>query len=400
MTKGLWTALARWLMITFFIVGSGLRLITFGLGPNPEVLLPILAYTVVGGIVTAHRPQNPVGWVFLGVGGLTGLGGLAEVLAHVGIGATDTPWWSVGGAWVTSWYWYPLLGLMTTFTVLLYPSGLPSRRWRPVLWLAIVSTMALVLMTALQPYLCLADTAGHGCRTDLTIANPWSPGFMSNVTDVESTWFFSLIGLVGLLCGLAAVISAVVRTRRATGVERLQMRWFSFAVSAFAVDLFLASRLPGGDDGLLATLAFALALTFVPVSCGIAIMRYRLYEIDRIVSRTTTYALVTGVLIAVYVALVTAVGWLLPDSSSNALAVAAATLAAAALFRPLLSRVQAAVDRRFNRARYDAEHSVQEFADRLRNEVDPDLVLTDLVTVLRHTVQPTEVSFWLRTDPR
>ena len=380
----------RWLFISAFVVGATLRFAVFGWGENPEVLLPIAAYTVVGAVVTARRPENPIGWVFLGVGGLTGVGGLSEVLAYSGIGAANPHWWAVAGAGVTAWYWFPLLALMTTFTVLLYPSGLPSRRWRPVLWLAIVSTAMVVVLTAIRPYLCLA-TATDGCPIDRTVANPWSPAFMANVVDVENSPAFNAASIVILLCGFAAVVSAVVRTRRATGVERLQMRWFSFAVSTFVAELLLEPHLPFGEDSLVTALIFASALTFVPVSCGIAIMRYRLYEIDRIVSRTTSYALVTTLLVAVYVGSVTTVSRLLPDSNSNSLAVAAATLAAAALFRPLLARVQAVVDHRFNRSRYDAEHAVDEFARRLRDEVDPDAVNDYLLAVVQTSLEPNTV---------
>jgi hypothetical protein len=143
-------------------------------------------------------------------------------------------------------------------------------------------------------------------------------------------------------------------------------------------------------------LSEAVALTFVPVACGIAILRYRLYEIDRVISRTASYVLVTGALLGVYVLVVTTVGQLLPES--NALAVASATLAAAALFRPLLSSVQRVVDHRFNRARYDAERTVDAFASRLREEVDPDVVTVDLLQVVERTVVPEHASLWLRAQ--
>ena len=133
----------------------------------------------------------------------------------------------------------------------------------------------------------------------------------------------------------------------------------------------------------------------IPVSCGIAILRYRLYEIDRIVSRTTTYTLLTGSLIAVYVVTVTGVSHLLPDPANNQLAVAAATLLVAALFRPALQRIQGAVDHRFNRPRFDAERAVEGFATRLRVEIEPDQVAADLLGVLEETVQPSIVYLWV-----
>ncbi len=382
-----------WTLLASFAVGTGLRLASGLEANNQAVLLPVLAYTVVGAVVASRRPENPIGWVFLGVGGLTGLGSMAEVAASTGVDDSSPSGWAIAGAGVASWYWYPLLALMTTFTVLLYPSGLPSPRWRPVLWLAVASTVGVVVMSILQPTLCLGDTSGD-CTPERTVANPWSPGFMADAGDVESSTAFALVGLVFLLCGLAAVVSAFVRSRRAVGIERQQMRWFAFAVSLLPAELVLEALFPAFSDSRLGDVAFAVVVTLVPVSCGIAILRYRLYEIDRIISRTTSYAVVTGLVVVVYVVVVAAVSQALP-AASDGLAVAAATLAAAAAFRPLLSRVRSAVDHRFNRSRYDADRAVETFANRLRDEVDPERVSTELLQVVDRTVAPNRTYLWL-----
>jgi hypothetical protein len=300
------------------------------------------------------------------------------------------PWYAVLGAWAQNWLWYPLFGLATTFTVLLYPSGLPSRRWRPVLATAIVSIAAIVAMGALAPTLQVGDTGP-------TVDNPLSFGWLPSFADGEGSPLFVAATLVGLLgCSLAAVVSAVIRYRRAAGVERLQLRWFAFAVVTVVV-AEVVSNLPLPAAPVLPNVVADAALCLVPISCGVAILRYRLYDIDRVISRTTSYALVTGLLLACYAVVVTLVPRLLPVSSS--FAVAAATLAAAAAARPLLRRVRVAVDRRFNRARVDAERTVQAFGTRLRDEVDPGQVVRELVGATHATMQPATVGVWLRATP-
>ena len=283
---------------------------------------------------------------------------------------------------------------MTLFTFLLYPSGLRSPRWRPVLWASVTGLAMVVGLGAIAPLLCLGGSASE-CTGGRWIPNPLSPGFMADVIDVENSPVFSVFGLVLVIGVLASVASAVVRTFRSTGVERLQMRWFAFAAALLVAVMLLQSSLPGGEDGVFATVLFFGALTAVPLSCGVAIMRYRLYEIDRIISRTLSYALVTGVLLAVYATVVTSMTQLLPGTSSS-FSVAAATLAAAALVRPLLSRVQRLVDHRFNRGSYDAHQTVEAFAARLRDETDEQAVLAQLNAALDATLQPAAAVVWLR----
>ena len=400
MTGGRPVPVARWALIVTFVGGTGLRMAT-GIDGDAWLLLPIAMYTLVGAVVVVKRPSNPIGWVFLGVGGITGLGSLSEVVSTTAIGMQPMPWWAPVFAFVGSWWFFPLIALMITFTALLYPSGLPSRRWRPVLWLACGSLLGIVVVSGLRPEFCLGSNAQDICPPDRAIDNPWSPAFMSSVVDVESTLLFSTIGLIGLLCGLAAGISAVLRTRRATGVERLQMRWFAFAVCVM-VAVFALSAIPSPlrDSEVLGTALFILALTLIPVSCGIAILRYHLYDIDQIIGRTTAYALVTTVLLTVYAAVVTSLTGLVPVSDSpgqaDSWAVAIATLVAAGLFRPVLKWARRVVDRRFNREQFDAEVAVEVFAREMRDEVEPEHVKGSLLGVVNQTVQPSAVAVWLR----
>jgi hypothetical protein len=272
-----------------------------------------------------------------------------------------------------------------------------------VLWLAWGSLVGIIVASGLRPQFCLGSNAQAICPADRSIDNPWSPAFMSDVVDVEGTLLFSALGLIGLLCGLAGGVSAVLRTRRAVGIERLQMRWFAFAVCVM-VSVVVLSAVPSlQDNDVLGTVLFVLALTLIPLSCGIAILRYHLYDIDQIISRTTAYALVTAVLLAVYALVVTSLTGLVPASDSSgqtdSWAVAIATLVAAALFRPVLKWARRVVDRRFNREQYDAEVAVEVFAREMRDEVEPQHVTMSLVQVVKQTVQPSGVALWLRDGP-
>jgi hypothetical protein len=379
--------IAWWTLTGVFVAGLAGSLIAGPhLNASSSILLAFIAYGVVGALIASRRPGNVIGWVFLGIGALTGLFVIAQSAVDRALAQDGSmPWWGLLSVWFLTWFWFPLIFLCTTFTVLNYPEGLPSPRWRPVSWLAIFSVTAMTALTALSPEMSV-DTDGNGPF----VANPIAPTFLGDWKPVGSIPF-AVAALLAVGCGLAAGVSVVVRARRATGVERLQLRWFAFAVALF-VPLFLVSH----GESFVGQLPITLGLAFIPISCGIAILRYRLYEIDRIVSRTTSYVLVIGVLLLVYISVVTAVSQLLPKS--NDLAVAAATFAAAAVFRPVLSRVKSVVDRRFNRSRYDAQHTVDAFASRLRDGVDPDLVADDLIAVVGGTVQPASVLLWLRTS--
>ncbi len=344
-------------------------------------LLFSVAYAAIGLLLTTRQPTNPIGWLFLAVGATSGLiaGTGAAMLFAVNSGQPDAGY-AMASAWAANFLWVDDLTMALILTLLLFPHGLLSRRWRPVLWLTIGTATALTVLAAFTPTLTVGgnkvDVPEHHYPNPLH-RGAW--GFVANDTWVALLTVFAL-------CGVLALISTVLRFRRTSGVERLQMRWFTFSGVILIVSSF------SNNDYV-----FAVAASLVPVSCGVAILRYHLYDIDRIISRTTSYAIVTALLLATYGVVVSVVLHVLPDSSN--LAVATATLTAAALARPVLRRVQSAVDRRFNRARFDALATVDQFGARLRHEVDPELVASDLVSVVRGTLAPAHTRITLVVKP-
>ena len=288
------------------------------------------------------------------------------------------------GNWL-GWIW--LLGLgLCVFVVLLFPSGqLPSRRWRPVAWAAAAGLAGWVLGNAFAPTIISADTA---------MPNPvGAPGPAGKIFAVMAFGGVLLIAATGL----AAIGSLAFRYRRARTAERAQLKWLVYAgvliVAAVLAEL-VAERIigPGAAANNLQNALGSGAVALVPVAIGVAVLRYRLYDIDRVISRTLAYAIVTGLLAGIYAGLVLLATEVLRFSSP--VAVAAATLTAAALFSPVRRRVQRRVDRRFNRARYDAETTVAAFAARLKDAVDLDTVRDDLAQVVHTALQPAHVSVW------
>ncbi len=382
-----------WAMVVLAAVGLVAGGFIIGEVQNPLLWIPIAAETVVGASVARQRPESPMGWVFLGIGALAGFMSLAIGLTALGARVPgELPWWGLMAAWVASWAWYPLLFLLTTVTLLLFPSGLLSPRWRPVLWLSTLSVLILTLVAALVPTL----PVEYSSDGDVTrsVENPLSPPFMANVPSVEDSAFADLAGLIFLAGLFASVLSSALRVKRSRGVEREQMRWFGFAVALLFLLVVFEATLGRFVPPSIVAVAEALVLSFFVVSCGIAILRYRLYDIDRIISRTTSYVIVTGFLVAVYVLTVAAASELL--RGRQPLAVAAATLLVAAAFRPLLRRVRRVVDRRFDREHYDGELAVRRFADRLRVSSDESVVMDDLESVVRSVFHPAAVGVWMR----
>ena len=375
----------RLTLVTVFVSGLVLGVTIGGaLDRSAFILIPLGVYVCVGNVIAARQPINPIGWLFLMVGALTGLSGYADAgmtpaLAH----GTPDVWYGVAGAWIYSWFWYPLITIATIFTVLLFPDGLPSPRWRPLLWVSIASTAVVTVVAALNPHLDM------GNQSVVKVDNPLNPGFGEALGVVVLT----LPAFTLLACGIAAVVSAVVRTRNAHGVERAQMRWLAFSAVVFLAWVVLSALFLSGDP-VWSEIVLAVALGLIPLSCGLAILRYHLYDIDRIISRTTSYALVSGLLIGTFAAIVALGSSVL--GPSNQLGVAVATLAAAALARPALRRVQRIVDRRFDRARYDGQQTVDEFGARLRHEVDTETVSEDLLSVVGSTLHPEQVSLWVQ----
>ncbi len=357
--------------------------------PDRPDIVNVLAATAtfvtlptVGAILAILRPRNPIGWMFL----LSGAGIIVSIFSSEYVGRAVTFGASLPGVvlvdWLGAWSSSVSICLMVIWIPLLFPDGhLPGPRWRPVAWVAAVTLVATMVASA------IATGPAYAGRlpNPVGIEGPW----MDAVAAVNSGAIFPLIALLGIL----SLASLVVRFRRARDVERQQLKWFLLAVGYLivAVVVAFATELEGAWYGLL----FGLAL--LPVAAGIAVLRYRLYDIDRIISRTVAYAMVTAVLALVFVGGILLFQTILsPVLRGNAVAVAASTLVVAALFQPLRRRVQTRVDRRFNRSRYDAERTVAAFSVRLRDDVDLESLRRDVQGVVEQTVAPVSISLWMR----
>jgi hypothetical protein len=344
------------------------------------------AFGLVGFLVAWRRPGNPLGWLLLGAVAFLTLSSDAGLYA---VAAYRVPGSHLPFGWVAVLLqpgWAPAISLFG-LSVLLFPDGrLPGPRWRWALW-AYVSVAA--LWTVGVFVISVQVIAAHQVRVDssgnlLALDHPAGPyAWWGHVQQV----FFPVLGA----CWLASVIGQVISYRRSSGERRLQLKWLVggsvVAVAGGLAGVPLTSS-PGAVPQAIGHVAL-IAVLALPVSMGVAILKYRLYDIDRIISRTLAYALVTGLLVGVYAGLVLLATQVLRFSSS--VSVAAATLAAAALFYPVRARVQRAVDRRFNRARYDADAAVAAFAGRLQDAVDLDKVRDDLLAVVRGALQPDQL---------
>jgi hypothetical protein len=337
-----------------------------------------LAFATVGALVVSRRSGNVMGWLFLVVGVEGALGQVArEYATHVPPGSDHLP----GAQWA-AWAFTMSIEIGLPFLVLLvmlFPHGRPlSRPWRAIAWLAVLNGVAGTVSTA------VADV--NLSRNFPDLSHPL-PIFSSSV--VEPVYLFYQLG--GIVFLLLAGWAVVIRFRRSTGNERQQLKWFAFAAGMVAAAFTLFALAPLGIEPVT---AFVLFVPLLPVASGIAILRHRLYDIDRIINRTLVYGVLTVLLGAVYVAIVVGLGTLVGQST---LLVAGSTLLVAALFRPARRRIQGLIDRRFYRQRYDAARTLEAFSARLREEVDLDSLSGDLVGVVRDTMQPARASLWLRT---
>lgn len=344
------------------------------------------AYALVGGVVASRRPGNAVGWIFM-VGGtaMTVQLGLEEY-AYRAIELQPGTWpAAVAVDWIAEWLWViPMTALQ--FSMLLFPDGrLPSRSWRPVATALVVGDTLLLALVPVATW----PLRGRLAADDALVDSPvW--GVLQPVAIV--------MAVATVLCAL----SLVLRYRRATGELRLQLRWLAVAAVVFVSAAALESQLGTGyvtgtwTAGLVASLAGALGTVAVPVAAAMAILKLRLYDIDRLVSRTLAWAVVTALVVGIYLAVVVAAQSVLrPFTGSTDLGIALATLAAAAGVRPLESRVRRLVDRRFDRARYDAARTVDAFGRSLRDEVSRDVVVDALRATANRTVAPSSVGVLL-----
>jgi hypothetical protein len=387
------------LIIVLFVVGAPLAFATrwagSGFGENLAASIVLIPVVLVGFVVARRQPGNPLGWMFLALVALLALSGVGIDYAWLSYRlGHHLPLAAVGVVFGPAWC--PLL-VALPLLILLFPDGrLPSPRWRPVLW-------GYLVVGGSWPVSIYAVTIGAVAAGNVHLV----PGGDLLAVDGAaaaggSAWLGSFEGIVLpvlVVFWLMFVASQVLAWRRASGERRQQLKWL-MSGAAVCMAAVAVTALVGTLDKSTSSPAFTAVLDVVfvgvaalPVSIGVAILKYRLYDIDRIISRTLAYAIVTGLLIGVYAGLVLLATQVLRFHST--VAVAAATLAAAALFNPVRRRVQRMVARRFNRARYDADQTVAVFAARLKDAVDLDSVRGDLADAVRQALEPAHVSVWV-----
>jgi hypothetical protein len=380
--------------LVFTLVGVPMGIATLKqYGPTGIIFIVIfpaivLSLTLVGGFVALRVPANPVGWLLEAAGACAAVGIFGGAYVNYDHATASGLPLVVPIAWLSGWTVLTALGLLFIYVPLLFPTGrFLSARWRRFglagIVIAVVSTLAVAL------------TPGPLSET------PWieNPLGIPGTTDLLAT-ITLLSNLATPLFFFGAVASVVVRYRRANQVERQQLKWLGLTAGS-AVVAFVIS-IP--NNGPVTDIAWEVGLALVPllpVAIGIAILRYRLWDIDRVISRTLGWALVTGLLAGAFaIAVVTLEDVLAGITQGQTLAVAGSTLLAAALFGPLRGRVQRAVDRRFDRARYDGERVVTSSGERLRNRVDPTEVEQEIGATIRAALHPGSVAIWIRRTSR
>jgi hypothetical protein len=398
-------ARVAWSLFALFLLLGALGFVLTVFGPAPEEDLFFAAvggFALVGALVARREPSNPIGWILLATGITLTLGAVldANVLREDAFARELS-------AWVSNWSWYVWLTLAGVFLPLLFPTGRPlSPRWRPVLWLGVLALTLSIAGAAFRPGEIDVDSP-------VPVENPLGIGgaggdalaVMARAGDV-------LAGIAFLL----AAASLVIRFRRSRGIERQQLKWFAYAGLLAAAGLAVAlmqvlfGAQPGDDVGagwleIVGAVGWFTALAAIvvgiPVATGMAILRHRLYDIDVVINRTLVYGALTATLAAAYLGSVLLLQLALsPLTEDSDLAIAGSTLAVAALFRPARARIQEGVDRRFYRRRYDAARTLEGFGARLRDEVELDSLSAELRGVVTETMQPADVSLWLREAAR
>jgi len=358
-------------------------------------VLPFLAFPLVGALIASNRPKNPIGWICLAIGIIWMIVPISTSYGVYGLVVRpgSVPFPAAIGS-LAEWIWVPAVGLVGIYLILLFPDGrLPSRRWRPVAWLSGAVIILVSAGFALSP----------GPMEGLPgIRNPFGLEKYPWVADAT-------LGVVLLLplCILASAVSLVLRFLRSGGQEREQIKWLAFAASILGLGFFSyvipANILPddaGGVDRLWVNLledVVTLSFAGVPVAVGIAILRYRLFDIDIIIRRTLVYSVLTLMLGLVYIGCILLSRTLIaPLTGGSELAIVASTLAIAALFNPLRRRIQNVIDKRFYRRKYDAAKVLAAFGTTVRDETDLDALTNEMLRVVDETMQPEHVSLWLR----
>src|SRR5215216_775426 len=341
------------------------------------------AFGLVGALIVWQRPGNTLGWILVTIGLLAAWGASADAYTDL---ARDEGLLYLVSVWISLWYWFPLLGLILIFTPLLFPDGRPpSPRWRFVVWGA---GSALALVTFLAAFRERVEFQG------ISIDNPVGiPG----IEDPEKSTLGSILFGFFILFLVLALVSVVVRYLRSGDVQRQQIKWLMLATALSALMVFF-EEITGIE--LDTEVPFAISIALFPLAIAVAIFRYRLYDIDVIINRALVYGALSASLVLIYVGCVVGLQYAFRSltGGESQLAIDASTLASAGLFVPLRRQIQSFIDRRFYRRKYDAAKTLEAFGARLRDETDLESLSNDLVSVVRDTVQPEHVSFWLAPD--
>jgi hypothetical protein len=391
-----WLAWSLW-ALTVTLTALSLLLLVLNLSyPNTHIFdwwlgnaLVVIDVTV-GAIVASHRPENPVGWLLCLSGVVISTDSfVAQYATYALLAQPNSLPAGEAMAWIASWLLPIMIGVQV-FYLLLFPTGrLPSRRWRWVAWLTVAFVVVGVILSAFS--------AGALMGALGPIRNPLGIEGFTNV-------YTALLYTISPLLFGAAALSVFMRLRHAVRVERQQIKWLAYAAAAWALGIIFNVITLAIDTPLWferAALAyFTVAGEAVPIAIGIAILRYRLYDIDLLINRTLVYGSLTTILVALYfggIVLLQRVFVILTGEQST-LAVVASTLLIAALFNPLRRRIQSFIDRRFYRNKYDARKTLETFSSKLRDETDLSALSDDLVGVVTETMRPAHVSLWLRSD--
>ena len=404
MIRGSSASWLAWSLWALTIVLMGLTVVFTALYPLPRnvatdaanfavSILFVATFSTVGALIASRRPGNPIGWVFCAMS-LTLVvavftGNYAEHSLVVEPGALPR---ARTAAWVGNWIWLVALSPLGFF-LLLFPDGRPpSPRWRIVGWLLGAALACWFVSQAFAP----GPMVNAGYES---IDNPYGIEALGGIFRVVG----AASGYLLLMTALASAFSVVVRFRRSRGDERRQIKWVAYAGALVALVIIaqLAAETTLPETDLLVdvlNLGIVVVLTGVPITAGIAILKYRLYDIDLVINRTLVYATLTILLVAIYFGGVVLSQYTFRafTGSDSQLAIVASTLAIAALFNPLRRRIQALVDRRFYRGKYDARKTLEAFSARLRDETDLDRLSGELVGVVRETMQPEHATLWLR----
>jgi len=350
-------------------------------------MLALSVFALVGAVVASRQPRNPIGWILEAIVLLSAV--TSVLIGYTSTAADPAP----VTMWLDDWIADVWIGLVAVAIPLLFPDGrLPSPRWRLPAWLAAGGFTLAIAGRALGDRVLETEAPG-------TVPNPYAlPGVAGDAAAALASAGLVFYGGAAII-GIAALVA---RTRRSHGVERQQLKWFAYVGVLLLASLVVSAISLIGHDlyvvGVIGWTSFLALVTFgLPLAIGAAILRHRLYDIDVVINRTLVYGALTATLGVTYLALVLLIGLTLGTSN---LAIAVSTLAVAALFRPARARIQAAVDRRFYRRRYDAARTLESFGARLRDEVDVEAVATELRAAVRDTVQPAHLTLWLRTDRR